>query len=134
MRNGNGAGKADHAQPEGGAGERENQPALGHVLHPGADVGEKVAAPEEAEVGVAQGADDFGELVVLLVGKGGSGCGGFFDGQAAGLLIQLAVGGQKKSPLGSSVSFEIISASLLALAGISRIWGSSTHSAQRKNR
>ena len=52
------SGEPDNAQPEGGVGEGENQPALGHVLHPGADVGEEIAAPEEAEIGVAQGADD----------------------------------------------------------------------------
>ena len=54
----NGARKAHHAQPERGVGKHQHQPALGHVLHPRADVGEKVAAPEEPEVGVAKGADN----------------------------------------------------------------------------
>ena len=34
------------------------QPALGDILHPGADVGEKVAGPEETEVAMAQGAGE----------------------------------------------------------------------------
>ncbi len=52
------AAEADHAQPECGVGELQHEPALGDVLHPGADVGEEVAGPEEAEVTMAQGAGD----------------------------------------------------------------------------
>ncbi len=55
-RMGNRRGKAHHAQPECGVGELQHQPALGDVLHPGANVGEEVAGPEEPEVAVAQGA------------------------------------------------------------------------------
>jgi hypothetical protein len=32
----------------------QDEPSLGYVLHPGADVGEEVAAPEEPEVRIAQ--------------------------------------------------------------------------------
>jgi len=67
----NGAGETHHAQPECGTGQREHQPALGHVLHPCADIGEKVAAPEEPEVGVAQGADDLRKAAVPRVGESG---------------------------------------------------------------
>ena len=110
--------EADNAQPEGGVGQRKHQPALGHVLHPGADVGEEVAAPEEAEVGIAKGADDLREAAVSRVGECGRGCGGLFDCQALhptgedpsvgvpgfGLRIQLAVRAQIRLPLVSSVS------------------------------
>src|SRR6478752_2774883 len=37
-------------------GELQHQPALGDVLHPGADVGEEIAGPEEAEVTMAESA------------------------------------------------------------------------------
>jgi hypothetical protein len=78
----NGAAEADNAEPESGVvGEREDEPALGHILHPGADVGEKIAAPEEAEVGIAEGPCDLRKAAVLLVGEGRSCCGGFFDGK-----------------------------------------------------
>src|SRR5580765_2531555 len=57
-QNGNGRAEADHAQPESGVGELKHEPALGDVLHPGADVGEEVTGPEETEVTMAQGAGD----------------------------------------------------------------------------
>ena len=66
---GEGAGEGDDAEPEGGVGEGEDEPAEGDVLHPGADVGSEVAGPEEAEVGVAEGADDGREGPGGLVGR-----------------------------------------------------------------
>ena len=45
--------EANDAKPESGAGESEDEPATGYVLHPAADVGGEIAHPEEAEVGVA---------------------------------------------------------------------------------
>src|ERR1035438_10266301 len=87
----NGAGKADDAEPECGVSEGEHEPAQGYVLHPGANVGEKVSAPEEAKVGMAQCADDSRPLFVLLNSKGLRGRRCFLDGQARGLTIQLAV-------------------------------------------
>ena len=47
-------GKADHAEPESRVGKLQHQPALGDVLHPGADVREEVAGPEEPEVAMAR--------------------------------------------------------------------------------
>jgi hypothetical protein len=80
----NGSGKADDAEPEGRIGEGEHEPALGYVLHPCADVGEEVAGPEEAEAGMAQGAD---HLRPALLSVGGEGLGGgrcLFDGEGLG--------------------------------------------------
>jgi hypothetical protein len=55
-------GESDDAEPEGGVGEGEDEPAAGNVLHPAADVGGEIAGPEEAEVGIAQSADDLRQL------------------------------------------------------------------------
>src|ERR1019366_9096475 len=85
---GNGAGEAYHAQPEGGVGEHKHQPSLSHVLHPGTDVGEEVAAPEDAEVGVAQGTNDGGKMRRQGRSRGiGAVC-------TQGFLLQFAAGAQ----------------------------------------
>ena len=87
----NGPAKADHAEPEGGViAEGEHQPALGDVLHPGADVGEEVAAPEEAEVGIAQGTCNLGKAAVFFVGEGRRSGGRLFDSETARGFIRRA--------------------------------------------
>src|SRR6202000_2538636 len=50
--------ESDHPEPEGGVRKLENQPALGYVLQPGADIREQTAAPEEPVVFIPEGAND----------------------------------------------------------------------------
>ena len=91
-----GRGKAHHAQPECGVGELQHQPALGDVLHPGADVGEEVAGPEEAEVAMAQGAGDAWNLKergLVGIGRGGIGLDSIGDGAVSNGAVGQAVGG-----------------------------------------
>ena len=49
--------EADHTEPKRGIGELQDKPALRHVLHPGADVGDQISGPEKAEFAVAEGAE-----------------------------------------------------------------------------
>src|SRR5579859_7724540 len=58
QQNGKRCGKADYAKPESGVGKLKHQPALGDVLHPGADVGEEIASPEEPEIAMAKSAGE----------------------------------------------------------------------------
>jgi hypothetical protein len=53
---GNLPGKADRAQQQRRAGEAIDQPTGGDARHPGADERDALAAEEEAEVAMAQGA------------------------------------------------------------------------------
>ena len=48
------------AEQQFGVGEAVDQPALGHILHPGADQGDDLPGEEEAEIAVAQGAEGMG--------------------------------------------------------------------------
>ena len=57
-RMGNDAAKPTTSQPESRVSELKHEPALGDSLHPGADIGEEVAGPKEAEVTMAQSAGE----------------------------------------------------------------------------
>ena len=53
------------------AGQRDDEPRLRHLLHPGADAGDEGAEPEQAEVAERQGGRD---AATGLVHKGKQGC------------------------------------------------------------
>jgi hypothetical protein len=87
-------GEADDAEPERGVGERDHQPALGDILHPGADVRGEVPCPEEAEIWVAQGADDLRQLSYFRFWKGLNDSRGLVGRGGEVLFVELGAGRQ----------------------------------------